>query len=525
MKLFANDQVTLTADQDQIFIHVHTPGAPFSLIHDICVDNPRIHIEQFVLLKQCLERGTEKPLYIGSLKPLLDISISADHMRATLQVFFSPSTDLTEEEKISAILYALKEKGVVYGTSRIRIEHAILSGVPTVVAEGVVPVDGQDATYTYFSKTEKQAQMTSETNDVYDMKLVDIVQAGEWLGEKKPPTKGTPGRTVMGEVLPARQGREHQLRFDPETVMLDVQEDGTAQLRSKKPGAVVIDNGRISVSNHLVISGDVNYQTGSIHFEGSVTIHGTVNDRFSVTAEGDVEILSEAGIGAVKHIVSKNGSIYVRGGINGKGMARLFAAKDIYARFVNRSTLEAGDLIHIGSYSFDSHLRAAKIQLSSEESQLVGGEAIALHRIESGIIGNHKETRTKVQIKGFNRSEIQATYNAQLALIEDVRHKALFIRDQLEILERNMDTLDQTSQNTYEGLLFRYEQLIDEILVHQRELKRLEDMLLTKGDGELRIAREIHPRCVLELKKQQKLIRWKTNESFYVEGKTIHAVN
>jgi len=92
-------------------------------------------------------------------------------------------------------------------------------------------------------------------------------------------------------------------------------------LYALKSGAVHYEGDRISVSNHLEIDGDVDFKTGNINFDGFVTIKGTVADGFSVVAVKDVEILGTIGIGSVKEVVSKEGSIYIKGGIAGKNKA------------------------------------------------------------------------------------------------------------------------------------------------------------------------------------------------------------
>jgi len=67
-----------------------------------------------------------------------------------------------------------------------------------------------------------------------------------------------------------------------------------------------------------------------------VTIKGTVADGFSVVAVKDVEILGTIGIGSVKEVVSKEGSIYIKGGIAGKNKAVIKAKKDVYTKYISR---------------------------------------------------------------------------------------------------------------------------------------------------------------------------------------------
>lgn len=107
------------------------------------------------------------------------------------------------------------------------------------------------------------------------------------------------------------------MHYDKNSVR-EERKGGVTYLYALKSGAVHYEGDRISVSNHLEIDGDVDFKTGNINFDGFVTIKGTVADGFSVVAVKDVEILGTIGIGSVKEVVSKEGSIYIKGGIAGK---------------------------------------------------------------------------------------------------------------------------------------------------------------------------------------------------------------
>ena len=104
---------------------------------------------------------------------------------------------------------------------------------------------------------------------------------------------------------------------------------------------------RISVSNLLEITEDVDFKTGNIDFDGFLSIRGTVADNFSVAANKDVEILGNFGIGSVKEIESRCGSVYIKGGIAGKNKAVVKSTRDLYTKYVSDATILCdGDVSH-----------------------------------------------------------------------------------------------------------------------------------------------------------------------------------
>ena len=69
------------------------------------------------------------------------------------------------------------------------------------------------------------------------MNFIDEVEKDDWLGEKIPPTEGIPGKTVTGEMVPPKPGKDKKLLYDRKTVY-ESEEDGKIVLRAKHHGVV-----------------------------------------------------------------------------------------------------------------------------------------------------------------------------------------------------------------------------------------------------------------------------------------------
>src|SRR5690606_30396598 len=145
-------------------------------------------------------------------------------------------------------------------------------------------------------------------------------------------------------------------------------------IRSKITGVVENGQGMIKVNKHLTIDGDVGIETGNILFEGSITIKGTVQNGYTVKANGDISIEGIDGVTGAKLVQSLSGDIYIRGGIFGNNETQVIAGGTIYVKHVNDAKLIAGNEIIIGSYSIGSDLEATNILLDKRSGKLVGGK-------------------------------------------------------------------------------------------------------------------------------------------------------
>ncbi len=461
---------------------------------------------------------------IGTLKPEIEVEISGDEMAAFVRVNLPEKQCLEHHDEISSkILTALEENAVCEGIIPDALNTPFAPGRKVLVAKGRAPVSGEDAKYKYYKLSDKKPEMNnSGKTDHYELNLINNVKLNDWLGEKTPPPRlGERGFSVKGRVLPPKVGRDYTLKYDKAAVQLEMEEEKEV-LRAKHDGAVRFKDGKITVDNHLHIQGNVDYSTGNVKFDGFVTIEGTIKDKFIVEATKDIEVKGVNGVGAVGRIESTQGSIYIRGGINGKNEAMIIAKDSIYAKFSNETILIAGNSIHIGLYSIDSSLKASEIHVDPKKGRIIGGEIHAAHKISTGSIGNVQERKTKINVQGFERGQIKAQLDATKIQFQEIISKANRLRRQLEIFEANMDVIDEKAKTTYKGIRVNYENILDDINRTNREVLKLENMLKTRGEGEVKILNNVYPRTYLEIKSLQKYIGKLMNCSFYVKDRELH---
>ncbi|MGD7008575.1 DUF342 domain-containing protein [Metabacillus sp. 84] len=520
MILIENDFFKLEEEKGTVSLCAFQKGFLLSDVNKILDQFPRVSITSFQNLKKAIAEAVNQPVNIGVYLPLVTHLISKDKMTASLKVLATPAefdqlkTDLAEKA-----LETLNQAGITEGLNLNAIQDGLVPMQWVEAAKGIAPVHGRDASVRYYELSERKPTI-QETGkaDFYHLNFIDEVEQGEWLGEKIPPTDGTDGVNVLGEVLKAKKGKDKKLLYDQKTVRV-AEEDGRFILRAAIRGIVSSAAGKISVANHLRIDGDVGIATGNIEFDGSVTVNGTVHEGFSVKAGVDIAILSEMGVREVERIESLNGDIFIKGGVFGKGIIR--AAKTIFVKHANECTLEAGEDIHIGFYSKGSRLIAKNVITEEHKGKIFGGVIEAKGRVFANEIGNKIELKTIIQVEGFDRIRLQEDYVALLTEYKQSVQMIEEIQRHIDVYESFSLNLNDRQQAHLQNLKKAYDEKLKEISTHDQHRETLMKMLKIKGDGEISICRSAYPETYIEIKNMKKKVESLTRGTFYVTGREL----
>jgi uncharacterized protein (DUF342 family) len=519
--LFKNNFLELTAQGDKLFIQVWIPGYDIREFNNIMTALPVIHLTNFISLRKALQEATGELVHIGNIKSRVDVIVSKDEMQASIYININQKEIGENKETISVeIIKALEMHGVVEGIENVYEKH-LTAQCETVIARGIPPIYGEDAKLLYYELSDKKPIVKEDGSiNYYELNLIDNIKAGEWLGERIPPKEGKTGLTVTGKLVPGRKGKDFKLKYDKMTVH-EYEEDGKTVLRALVDGAVKFDGSKIKVDNHLVVPGDVGYETGNISFDGYVTINGIVKDGFSVTAKYDISIGGKMGIGAVGKIFSKEGSIFIKGGIYGKNIAKIEARKNVYVKYCNECFITAGEDINVGFYALDSTLNAQKVLLDPKHGKIIGGTVTAEVKVVSGIIGNKSEKKTVINVQGFDRNAIRKKFEELLEKYKAMLEEANAVKRQIEVFEYNLSGAEYANMEEYNKYVNKYEDIIDEIRILDEARKNLQLTLQTKGEGEVGVFEAAYPETFLEIKKMQKKISSIVSGSFYAENKEL----
>lgn len=449
------------------------------------------------------------------------LTISKDKMHATI-IFNCTEKDLEEKKDfyVGEALKLLHQNKIKEGILITVLQEELSPEKEYMIAKGTHPVNGKDSVVRYFTLSERKPTIRQDGKaDYYDMNFIDEVKKGDWLGEKIPPTRGTPGKTVTGEIVVPRPGRDSKLLYDRKTVA-EVEEEGKIVLRAHIDGVVTFKDGKISVDNHLIIAGDVGVETGNIEFDGTVTIKGIIHSGFTVKATKDISILGEMGLSGVKMVESLKGDIFIKGGIFGQGESTVEAGRNIFAKHANDCILLAKEDIHIGYYAIGSYLKARNIIADDKNGKIIGGKIEAKGKVIIGIIGNRMERPTTIHVEGFDRQALSE--QLELLLLEYKNDMLSYesLKRQVEAYE--ISSLKQSEKIKYDKLQNELDEKLSKVTKLDEKCKNIMNLLLyVKGEGEVTIKEEAYAGTTIEIRNSQKRILSSVKGTFYAKGRNL----
>ncbi|MGE5677022.1 MAG: DUF342 domain-containing protein, partial [Pseudomonadota bacterium] len=492
MEILRNEFFSLYNENSELYISVYHTGYEIREFSQLLLDMPTLELHNFMSLKRALAEASGDRVRIGSIKPRVEVSISFDEMEARIKLNITAKEFTENKITISTeIIQALEKAGITEGLDSLFSKPLTVQKEITI-AKGIPPEDGEDAIIKYYELSEKKPLVKDDgTVNHYELDLIENIKKGDWLGDKTKPTEGKPGRTVTGKPIPARRGMDFKLKYDRKTVE-ELEEDDKTVLRAAVNGAVRLDGESIGVDNHLIIPGDVGFETGNISFDGYVTVKGTVKDGFSIIAKNDISIQSPMGLGVINRLVSQEGSIYIKGGISGKNVSVIQAKKSVFVKYCNATEIVAGEDINIGFYSLDSSLKAKKVVMDPVHGKIIGGSVNAEIQVITGVIGNKSEKRTIINVAGFDRAAIRSEFEQLLEKYKSLLGEVNAVKQQIGTYERRPDS-DYLDDREYNQCLRRYADILDEIKLLDEYRKRLQKILETKGEGQIDISLAAYP--------------------------------
>lgn len=308
------------------------------------------------------------------------------------------------------------------------------------IAWCVPPVQGQDGqTAEYFQRNFVRETVSSVTDDsdFVDYRVQNNVQAitkGAVICDILPPVEGKPGMRVDGVEIPPNPVKPAEIPIGTNTVLSD---DGT-KLLSTLDGFLEFNNGSFHVKDHLDIRSDVDYSTGNIDFQGDVTIHGDVRERFSVKATGNVTIngLVEAAT------VEAGGDVVISNGISGNGQA-VIRARAVRAKYLESCTVFADTLE--SNYIFSSRVFCDDfIHVKGGRGAIIGSTVVAANEVKASSIGSLSGRNTEISIGTLPKVREELCENRKQLLAaqseaEELTKRVTYLKKRLDESGRPID--------------------------------------------------------------------------------------
>ncbi|RCX16074.1 hypothetical protein DFR58_11256 [Anaerobacterium chartisolvens] len=518
--IFSSDYILITKRQDDFYIESFKRGMSVEDFNRLVLEHNNIKIISFIAVKNALLFAPKPPVKFGELRERVAVEISSDELKAYITLCVKED-ELQNEKRINLIreiVGKLGENGVIFGVKHDVLLNRLENGKKILIAEGVAPENGDDSVIKMYEMKEPKPEVKEDGNvDHYELNLINKVHVGDWLGERRDPTPGTSGKSVKGNTLLAMEGKKYPLFYDKKTVK-EVYENNVSTLYALVDGAVNYSGNRIGVSNHLEIIGNVGFKTGNIDFDGFLTIKGSIEDNFSVTANRDVEILGDYGVGSVREIISREGSVFIKGGIVGKNKAVVKSKKDIYTKYISDATIICDGSVHIGFYCLNSNIIAKEVILDSPKGQIIGGSIEAEIKVISSIIGSQSEKRTSICVKGFDRNNLKDKLENVIRDIEISKSCLSRYKQEMSIYSSSSNLTKEQSV-MWDNLREKYNSERDKLKLLEDEKKVFINYLKTHGEGEICILKKAYPGTVIEINRIPKeLSKVTLSTCFYVHN-------
>ncbi len=527
--IFSNEYIDLIEDGTEYFLKVKKAGYSMNSLNEVLVDYPRVKVTQIVAVMSAIKDASGKRTPLGEIKPMFEIGISKDKLSATCLINATAIEfeAMKDKDVVAEIINVLGRHNVVYGFDVGEIAKKVKPLERFEVAKGSLPIKGDDAVVTYYEIKDAQPETFSNGNvNHYELNLINKAVKGDWLGERIEPKEGVPGKTVTGQIIPALRGLQEKLNYDKKSVVEKYNEESDKTiLYASKTGAIVVENNKIGVCNYLEIDGEVSFKTGNVDFDGYVDIAGVVEDNFSVVADQDIQIKGDLGVGGVDQIESREGSIYIRGGIAGKGKAKIICDGDLFTKFAADCEIECGGTVHIGYYAMNAKIKAQEVVFDAFDSKIIGGSIHSRIRVSVGSIGNRTEVPTIITVEGFKRSVVKEEYDFINETIEKVKDKMKEVQQKMAILEMVAAT-DPLKKEELDKFKDSFDLLKKNLKILLEKHKRTMTYLKSKGEGEIVIGNSVHPKVQLNLGKHSSWVKEpeKGAITYYLSGNELKKV-
>lgn len=325
------------------------------------------------------------------------ITVEENGNKAYAYIPWLPGNTVTEED----IFDDLERREIVFGIKYEAISeliHKRRMNEKILIAEGIPAQRGADGWFEFFVRLDLPripAPLPDGGVDYVNIEAFEMVEKDEKIAVYHKAGKGISGTNIYGETIHAENGTEKRpLRGEGFVIA----PDGITYL-SRLSGKFEYINGRIIITNMLVVNEDVTAVTGKLEADGSVYVVGSVYSGGYIKASGDIII--EHNVEAGRLIAG--GNIMIKKGSCSRHDCFIEAGGEVSGSFFESANIKAGGNVK-ANYIMNSHINTmGRVYVSGSKGMLLGGEIRAVKGIDTYNLGNSSHLRTVLDI-GRNSS-------------------------------------------------------------------------------------------------------------------------
>jgi uncharacterized protein len=460
--------------------------------------NPAVAIEHIIRETAAgrMEEGAAHsignwPAQVERKNAAMEVEVSANAMECW--VVLEPPQGGGEHLRRDQILETLKRHDITAGLLENIIDDLTLNPVykkPIQVATGKPATRGAQGyvKILFESFTKPQPIGSKKSIDFKNVNVIHAVQPGEAIAEKVAPTRGEPGFNVKGMILPAENGAEAEFKIGAN---VEIAADGKTAVAKLQGRPIVDSHGYLRVDEVIRLK-NVDYSTGNVDFPGSIVVEETIADGFRLKAAGSI-ILNHS-VGVAQLISHKD--VILAAGFMGRGQGKITAEGDVYARFVEHGTIEAGGSIYISDAALNSKLIAGgSIIVKGHRCDIIGGEIIAGKSVQCQRLGGAGEARTVVTVGTSHElvthiKDLKLSISQKEATVDKIRVSLNRLNDIM--MKRRLDEQEAEMHAKLLVALDRFRNLLDTEITH---LKIANEAVSVHEHAFVSVEDQIFPNC------------------------------
>ncbi|MDW6094549.1 FapA family protein [Vibrio rhizosphaerae] len=317
----------------------------------------------------------------------------------------------------SDLVHALAQSKVTKGINKTALKKVLIVSrtlspgeiFVQPIAQGKNPINGVDTKFIpLVDDVTKRvlAPQQKENSSKLDMRNLGetiTVGEGDQVMRRIPATKGTPGYTVQGKVIPAKPGNDSPMKEGKGTA---ISEKDPNILVATISGMPLIKDRSIDVDNALCMQ-NINVGTGHVKFKGALIVAGNIESGMIVRATGSITVggfIESADVQAQGDIQVGKGIIGHTTNDDEKRTCVVKSGATIKANYAQYSELQAHDDIHLTVHSISNNIRCGQdlyiIDEKEKQGTLSGGMTKVGGKLVCVNLGVEGDTATRVEAFG-----------------------------------------------------------------------------------------------------------------------------
>ncbi len=426
---------------------------------------------------------------LGSRGASILLRIAPDKMKCEAIVFQGDKA--TEDD----FFVVLKKHHCIKGILRKSIQDSLKGNVTGFfeVAKGQpVQNDASGVLEKFFQEDARRefSKMMSDLNiDTRSVKEIAIADRNQLLIRMGDVIRGHDGWTITGDIIPREVLTQKEGIQLGQNVYLS---DSGKEVYAKQPGHVLWrpQDPYIDIDRVYIVKGNVDFSEGNVNFVGKVIVMGDVKAKFSVHAEGDIVVH-----GSVEDAVieSSKGSIFIAGTVVHHNEGYVQAKETVHVTIASNAKLR-GKKIIIEKEAMNSELKAdEEILITGSPGVFVGGEARAKKLVRINVIGSPSWVATKIHVGNITplSNELQGHSSNILTCQNQIKaaKQISTILKQRKVAEPLTEAQAEQLKSSEELLT----SLADQLQTRQSEIDRIKAEIATCEGGKLEVLKTLYP--------------------------------